>query len=166
MNGGLLMSAWYDIKGNPQKIMSLKENKKGLLNSVDQIEKIIQEETNLGIQSQKIMLVGHSQGASLALTVGLTSEYHLAGIIGLSAFLPCRNEIFNWAKAENKINSFFLYHNRYDNVIPSNIGSKSAQILKEKGYRVEFEDKHNGNHFFRLDELQEILIERINQLIS
>ena len=74
--------------------MNLKEDKKGLLSSVGQIKKIIHEEINSGISPQKIMVVGHSQGASVALAVGLTSDYRLAGIIGLSAFLPCQNEIF------------------------------------------------------------------------
>src|SRR5271154_3245957 len=37
MNGGLPMPAWYNIKGNPQDIKNLKEDKKGLLQSVDQI---------------------------------------------------------------------------------------------------------------------------------
>lgn len=75
--------------------MNLKEDEQGLLNSVNQIKKIIQEEINSGIAAAKIMVAGHSQGASVALAVGLTSDYRLAGIIGLSAFLPCRNEIFN-----------------------------------------------------------------------
>jgi len=75
--------------------MNLKEDKEGLLKSVNQIKKIIQQEINSGISPQKIMVIGHSQGGAVALAIGLTSDYPLAGIIGLSAFLPCRNEVFN-----------------------------------------------------------------------
>jgi predicted esterase len=75
--------------------MNLKEDKSGLLKSVDQIKKIVQSEINSGLPPQRIIVAGHSQGASVALAVGLTSDYCLAGIIGLSAFLPCRNEIFS-----------------------------------------------------------------------
>ncbi|CAI2198993.1 17857_t:CDS:1, partial [Funneliformis geosporum] len=141
--------------------MSLKEDKTGLLNSVNQIKKIIQKEINSGISPQKIMVVGHSQGASVALAVGLTSDYHLAGIIGLSAFLPCRNEIFNYAKLENKIIPFFLYHNYYDDIIPAYIGDQSATLLKEKGYQAEFDNLYNGSHFFKPEELQEILTKKL-----
>lgn len=81
MNYGFSMPAWYNIKGNPRDIMSLKEDKPSLLNSVNQIKKIIQEEVNSGVSPQKIMVVGHSQGASVALTVGLTSDYRLAGVL-------------------------------------------------------------------------------------
>ena len=89
------MPAWYNIKGSPHDIMNLKEDEQGLLNSVSQIKKIIQQEINSGISPQKIIVIGHSQGASTALAVGLISDYRLAGVIGLSAFLPCRNEIFS-----------------------------------------------------------------------
>src|SRR4051812_47400502 len=96
------MPAWYNIKGNPNDIMNLKQDKEGLLKSVQQIEKIIGEEINAGISPQKIMVMGHSQGGSVALAVGLLTEYKLVGIVCLSGFLPCREEIFNLAKAENK----------------------------------------------------------------
>ncbi|MCE8159184.1 MAG: hypothetical protein I3270_02085 [Candidatus Moeniiplasma glomeromycotorum] len=161
-----LCPAWYNIKGNPRDIMSLKEDKPGLLNSVNQTKKIIQEEVNSGISPQKIMVVGHSQGASVALAVGLTSDWRLAGIIGLSAFLPCRNEIFGWAKPENKTIPFFLYHNYYDNVIPASIGDQSAQLLKEKGYQVEFDNLYNGDHFFKPEELQKILTEKLGEFLG
>jgi predicted esterase len=165
MNWGWRMPAWYNIKGNARDITNLKEDKQGLLSSVGQIKKIIQEEINSGISPQKIMVVGHSQGASVALTVGLTSDYRLAGIIGLSAFLPCRNEIFNWAKVESKAIPFFLYHNYYDDVVPADIGSQSADLLKGKGYQVEFEGECSGGHFFQSEELQEILTKKIGEFL-
>ena len=166
MNWGWPMPAWYNIKGNPRDIMNLKEDRTGLLYSVSQIIKIIQGEINSGISPQKIMVVGHSQGASVALAVGIISNYRLAGIIGLSAFLPCRNEIFSWAKEKNKTIPFFLYHNYYDDIIPAAIGSQSTQLLKEKGYQVEFEGDYSGNHFFQSEELQAILTKKIEELLG
>ena len=166
MNWGMSMPAWYNIKGNPRDIMNLKEDKNGLLKSVTQIQKIIQEEIIAGIPPQKIMVMGHSQGASVTLAVGLTSDYRLAGIIGLSAFLPCRQEIFSWAKEKNKTIPFFLYHNYYDDIIPADIGSKSAELLEEKGYQVEFDNLYNGDHFFKPEELQEILTKKIKELLD
>ncbi|CAJ0842008.1 10711_t:CDS:2 [Entrophospora sp. SA101] len=105
--------------------MNLKEDEQGLLNSVSQIKKIIQGEINSGIAAAKIMVVGHSQGASVALAVGLTSDYRLAGIIG-----------------------------------------QSAQLLKGKGYQVEFDNYYNGGHFFRPEKLQEIMTKKLKELLS
>ncbi|CAI2181144.1 8527_t:CDS:2 [Funneliformis geosporum] len=147
------MPAWYNIKGNPGDIMSLKEDKRGLLNSVNQIKQIVQREIKAGISPQKIMVVGHSQGASVALAVGLTSDYRLAGIIGLT-------------KPENKIIPFFLYHNYYDDIIPAYIGDQSATLLKEKGYQVEFDNLFNGSHFFKPEELQEILTKKLKEFLA
>ncbi|CAG8774568.1 8733_t:CDS:2, partial [Gigaspora margarita] len=70
------------------------------------------------------------------------------------------------AKEENKTIPFFLYHNYYDDIIPADVGSKSAQLLKEKGYQVEFEGDYSGNHFFHPEELQEILIKKLRELLG
>jgi predicted esterase len=89
------------------------------LKSVKQIEKIIQEEINSGILPEKVMVMGHSQGGSMALAIGLLTKHKLAGIVCLSGFLPCREEIFNWARAENQEMPFWLFHNYYDNTVPA-----------------------------------------------
>jgi phospholipase/carboxylesterase len=99
------------------------------------------------------------------LSLGLTSDHLLAGIIGLSSFLPCRDEIFNLAKEENKQIPFFLYHNYYDNVIPAGISKKSAQLLKDKGYKVDFDSDYSGSHFFISEEFQKIITEKLNKLL-
>ena len=145
--------------------MKLKEDKAGLMNSVEQINQIIRSEVNSGIPAKKIIVMGHSQGASVALAVGLTSDFQFAGIIGLSGFLPCRNEIMDDAKSANKSTLFFLYHNYCDDVIPVDIGSQSAQLIKEKGYQVEFEGEYSGNHFFQAEELQKIITRKLNELL-
>ncbi|CAH1755898.1 1412_t:CDS:2 [Entrophospora sp. SA101] len=128
--------------------MNLKEDEQGLLNSVSQIKKIIQGEINSGIAAAKIMVVGHSQGASVALAVGLTSDYRLA------------------AKEENKTILFFLYHTYHNDIIPVDIGSQSAQLLKGKGYQVEFDNYYNGGHFFRPEKLQEIMTKKLKELLK
>ncbi|CAJ0866238.1 13980_t:CDS:2 [Entrophospora sp. SA101] len=123
-------------------------DEQGLLNSVSQIKKIIQGEINSGIAAAKIMVVGHSQGASVALAVGLTSDYRLA------------------AKEENKTILFFLYHTYHNDIIPVDIGSQSAQLLKGKGYQVEFDNYYNGGHFFRPEKLQEIMTKKLKELLK
>ncbi|MCE8163730.1 MAG: hypothetical protein I3273_05710 [Candidatus Moeniiplasma glomeromycotorum] len=107
MNYGFSMPAWYNIKGNPRDIMSLKEDKPSLLNSVNQIKKIIQEEVNSGVSPQKIMVVGHSQGASVALTVGLTSDYRLAGV--LVWVLSCHVGMRYLVEPNQKIKLFLFF---------------------------------------------------------
>jgi predicted esterase len=166
MNWGFPMPAWYNIKGNPRDILSLREDKQGLMKSVGKIKQIIQREVKNGIPTERIMVIGFSQGASVALTVGLVSDCRLVGIIGLSSFLPCRNEIFNLAKEENKKIPFFLYHNRYDNVIPALVGEQSYQLLKGNGYKVDFAGNYSGDHFFQIEEFQEIITKNLSRFLS
>ncbi|CAI2162414.1 10696_t:CDS:2 [Funneliformis geosporum] len=49
----------------------IKIDKKELLKSRNEINKLIKEEINLGTLPQKIVLVGFSRGASITLTTGL-----------------------------------------------------------------------------------------------
>jgi len=129
------------------------------LKSVRQIEKIIQGEINNGIKPEKIIVAGHSQGASVALTLGLISNHPLAKIMCLSGFLPCREEIFEWAKEENKTIPFLFYHKKSDNMVPFLVGEKSAELLRDKGYQTEFkkvEENYLRGHFYDYLEAEEI----------
>lgn len=143
------MSAWYDLKGDSHDFLNLQEDKTGLLNSVAKIKQIIRQEINQGIAPHRILVVGFSQGAAVAIAVSLMTDYPLGAVIGLSSFLPLRKEIFRLVENKNKTIPFFLYHNRLDNVIPVQIGAESAKILKANGYQVEFSDKYSGGSFFQ-----------------
>ena len=57
-------------------------NDHGLLASVAGINKLIDQEITKGIKPENIIVAGLSQGGSLALAIGLTSEQKLGGIIG------------------------------------------------------------------------------------
>jgi len=159
MNYGFPMPSWYDIKGNVRDIMNLKQDRRGLFKSVSQIENIIQKEINNGIKPEKIIVGGHSQGGSVALALGLTSNYHLGKIVCLSGFLPCREEIFDLAKEENKIIPFSFYHKNGDNMVPFLVGEKSSELLKARGYNAELEvveESAINNHFYNYLELERI----------
>jgi len=141
-------TAWYNMEGDPHDILTLREDKVGLLNTLAKIKDIVQKEINSGIPAEKISIIGHSQGGAVALALGLVSEHPLGGIIGLSSFMPCRNEIFNLAKKENKQVPFFLFHSNDDNVIPTSICEKSFQLLQGNGYKAQFKGDFHGGHYF------------------
>jgi len=69
---------------NPRK---LEGNKRQLLGQIKKINKIIQSEVKSGIPAEKIVVMGSSQGASVALMVGLVSDYSLKNVTSLSGFL-------------------------------------------------------------------------------
>jgi predicted esterase len=165
IKGGKKMSAWYDLKGDPHDFLNLQEDKTSLLNSVAKIKQIIQQEINQDIVPRRILVVGFSQGAAVAIAVGLMTDYPLGAVIGLSSFLPLRKEMFRLVENKNKTIPFFLYHNRLDNVIPVQIGAESAKILKANGYQVEFSDKYSGGHSFKPEKLGKIAQEVLDKFI-
>ena len=71
------------------------EDEVGLLSSASAINEIIKSEieTTPDIGASRIVLGGFSQGAAQSLFTGLSNERKLAGIIGLSSYLPLRKKL-------------------------------------------------------------------------
>jgi lysophospholipase-2 len=159
MSYGIPMKAWYNIRGNINDKMNLECDEKGLLESVQWIENIIQSEINSGIASEKIIVGGFSQGGSLALTLGLITKQKLNKILCLSGFLPCREKIFSWAEKGNE-STFVFYHNEGDEVVPFLIGLKSYELLRNYCglEKVSFDERsRDRGHFWSQRNIEEVL---------
>jgi predicted esterase len=64
-----------------------------MLRSVGDISTLITEEVQSGTDPNRIVLGGFSQGASMSLLTGLTSEKKLAGLAVLSGWLIMKDKI-------------------------------------------------------------------------
>jgi phospholipase/carboxylesterase len=86
INGGYVMRAWYDILGldSPQQ----REDEDGLRQSQALVEALIAREKARGIPAGRIVLAGFSQGCAMTLMTGLRHDERLAGLVGLSGYLP------------------------------------------------------------------------------
>ena len=73
--------------GNIQELEELKGDINQLSNQVNKIKKLVKSETRMGIDPHKIMVAGHSQGGSVALVFGLTSDIQIKKIVSLAGFL-------------------------------------------------------------------------------
>lgn len=56
------------------------------------MRELIEEEEKKGISSENVFLGGFSQGGAVALYTALTYEKPLAGVVGLSTWLPIHSE--------------------------------------------------------------------------
>ncbi|MDC0423072.1 hypothetical protein OAL85_02210 [Methylophilaceae bacterium] len=88
MNQGILMRGWYDIKGTHKSIDFNYQDDAGLISSMKRIEGIITERIKQLNNKIKIILVGFSQGAALAIFTGKSSKIKFDGIISLSGYQP------------------------------------------------------------------------------
>lgn len=68
------------------------EDEKGMVDSARLINQVITSEIDSGIDANRIVLGGFSQGGTMSLMSGLTSERNLAGLAVLSGWLPLRKK--------------------------------------------------------------------------
>ena len=104
--------------------------------------KLITDEIDAGVPSERIVLGGFSQGGAVSLFTGVTTPHKLAGIFGLSCYLVLADKIKSFAeeaKGINKDTPIFMGHGDADEVVKYRWGQQSADFLKkELGHRVDF----------------------------
>ena len=121
VNQGLSMRGWYDIKGTHKSIDFNYQDDPGLISSMRRIEEIIAERMKELDKSTKIIIVGFSQGAALALFIGLSSEIKFSGIISLSGYQP----ITTISDVTKKNTPILAMHGMHDDIIGIDIAKLS-----------------------------------------
>ena len=137
INGGYVMPAWYDILGAD---LAKREDEAGLRLSRASIESLISREKARGIPSHRIVLAGFSQGCAMALLTGLRHEERLAGIVGLSGYLPLAATTAAERSGANTVTPIFLAHGKMDPVVPIDRAIASRDLLESLGHAVEWHE--------------------------
>ncbi len=135
INNHALMPAWYDILSLEKNGL---EDQAGILASEKLIQTIIEEQINQGIASTNIFLGGFSQGGALALFTGLRYPQPLAGIFGLSTYLPIANYLFTDKNLQQRNIPLFLAHGTHDILLPLHIGETCCSLLQEQHFQPEW----------------------------
>jgi predicted esterase len=133
------MPGWYDIK-SLSDLASREEDEEGILRSRDYIHSLIDAEVAKGIPANRVVVGGFSQGGALSLISGVTYKNQLGGIFGLSCYLLLQKKLKELIPAEspNQNTPIFMGHGDADPVVKYVYGKKSADALKELGYKVDF----------------------------
>jgi phospholipase/carboxylesterase len=137
INGGYKMPAWYDIIATD---LGRQEDDAGLRKSRLSIEELLAKEKARGIAANRIVIAGFSQGCAMALMVGLRHEDSLAGIVGMSGYLPIAATTAAERSPANAATPIFLAHGRHDDVVPIARATSSKQALEALGYAVHWKD--------------------------
>jgi phospholipase/carboxylesterase len=152
INDGWVMRAWYDVMpAGPGR----REDAAGVRASREAIEALVARERARGVAADRIVLAGFSQGGAMALHTGLRHADRLAGIAGLSCFLPLADSAADEASAANREVPIFLAHGAHDEVIPVERGRRSRDVLLELGYRVDWHE-YRMPHAVSPDEIGDI----------
>jgi len=137
INGGYVMRARYDILGLE---LVRREDEAGLRRSLAQVQAIIDAERARGIPANRIVLAGFSQGCAMTLLAGLRSPERLAGLVGMSGYLPLAEALPAERHAANADVPIFLAHGRADPVIPFDRAVASRDVLTGLGYKLEWHE--------------------------
>jgi phospholipase/carboxylesterase len=132
------MRAWYDILGLDSD--QQREDEAGLRESQAQVEALIAREKARGIAAGRIVLAGFSQGCAMTLMTGLRHGERLAGLVGLSGYLPLAAKAEAERHAANRDTPIFLAHGSGDPVIPIVRARQSRDVLVGLGHPVEWHE--------------------------
>jgi phospholipase/carboxylesterase len=150
INGGAPMRAWYDIRDAD---LARREDEAGLRESMRLVQQLVQREVARGMPARRIVLAGFSQGCAITLGAGLRHPERLAGLAGLSGYVPLAETTAAERHAANHDTPVFLAHGRSDGVVPLARGAAGRDLLLGLGQPVEWHD-YPMEHSVCMEEVQ------------
>lgn len=152
LNMGMRMRAWYDIK---TLTAEGRADEAGLRESVERVGRLISAERAFGIDAGRVVVAGFSQGGAVALHAALRHPEPLAGVLGLSCYLPLQATLAGEAADANKPTPILMCHGTQDPVLPLALGLTACNWLRAAGYRVDWKE-YPMQHQVCLPEIQDI----------
>ena len=131
INFGAVMPAWYDIRTlrrDPDR-----EDEEHIREVAEQLRDLLTAVEGQGIPSHRIVLAGFSQGAAMALHVGLRYPRPLAGLLILSGYLVVAGRLEDEAHHANAATAIQFCHGSRDGVVPMAQGRASYERLQASG---------------------------------
>lgn len=135
INGGFVMPGWYDILSLDG---SAAEDLPGFFNSQEAIQALIDQEIQQGIPANRILLAGFSQGGAVTLFTGLQQTQALAGLIVLSAYLPCAEYLLKHRTPISAQIPIFIAHGTHDDIVRFDWGTGTRDQLSALDYQVQW----------------------------
>jgi len=135
INGGMAMRSWFDIRSFDSEGRA---DRDGVLKSGAFLEDLIVREIERGIQPEKIVVAGFSQGGAVAIHTALQTEQNIAGLMALSTYMALPEDAEN--AVSRKDLPIFMAHGSFDPVLQIAWGRSSAAKLTANGYSVDWHE--------------------------
>lgn len=148
INRGMHMPAWYDIldMSTPRHV-----DWDTVADSARNIEALLKRET-----AEKVVLAGFSQGAAMALHVGLRNQESIAGVLMMSGYLLEDEQHKCPEKVETAEFPIGLFHGSDDAVIPAVAARETSETLHAHGYAQTLKVYEGLEHSVFEDELRDV----------
>ena len=142
------MRGWFDIIDITSNRTS---DAVGINQASEQVQQLIQREIDRGIPSDKIVLLGFSQGGVIALHAGLRSKHKIGGIIALSSWLAHPEGLVQTSHKLNLATPIFLAHGTDDAMIPLSWARESLATLLNLGCCASLTEYQMGHSLCELE---------------
>jgi phospholipase/carboxylesterase len=152
INGGYAMRAWYDILGSD---IAKREDEAGLRESIAYIHTLLDREATLGVPSSRTVLAGFSQGCAITLGAGLRYGQSLAGLAGLSGYLPLAASTATERHSANAQTPVFQAHGRNDGIVSLARGLEARDLMQSWQQPVQWHD-YPMEHSVCMEEVQHL----------
>lgn len=152
LNMGMRMRAWYDIR---TLTAEGRADEAGIRESVARVGQLIAAERAAGVEAQRIIVAGFSQGGAVALHAGLRHPEPLGGILALSCYLPLQATLAAELSGANRATPILMCHGQFDPVLPMPLGILARDWLRAERYAVEWKE-YPMQHQVCLPEIHDI----------
>lgn len=150
INNGFVMPAWYDIL---EADVGRRVDDVQLRASAAAVHKMIDQQVELGIASDRIVLGGFSQGGAVVLEAALTYQKPLGGLLSMSSYFATADSI-NLHPANRNL-PILICHGTYDQIVTESRGRACRDQLNAMGYKPEYKT-YPMEHSVCLEEIRDV----------
>lgn len=152
INDGWRMRAWYDVLGaDPVR----REDEAGLRESFAAVHALLDRERDRGMPAHRIVLAGFSQGCAITLGAGLRYRERLAGLVGLSGYLPLAGTTAAERDPANVATPVLLAHGTHDPVVALPRGQAGRDAVAALGNPVRWHE-YPIEHAVCIEEIRDL----------
>jgi phospholipase/carboxylesterase len=152
INNGYRMRAWYDVFGTD---LVRREDEPGLRESFAAVHALLDRERERGMPAGRIVLAGFSQGCAITLGAGLRYAERLAGLVGMSGYLPLADSTTAERHAANAATPVLLAHGVRDPVVSIARGQAGRDAVAALGNPVRWHE-YPMEHSVCIEEIREV----------
>ncbi len=153
VNGGQRMRAWYDILafGGAKD----REDEAGLRETFTALHALLDREVARGVPATRIVLAGFSQGCAVTLGAGLRYGQRLAGLVGMSGYLPLAATTAAERHTANAATPVLIAHGTLDPMVTLARGQASREAVAALGNPVAWHE-YPMEHSVSMEELRDV----------
>lgn len=140
VNGGMTMSAWYDIL---EMNLGRRVDVEQLRASAERVHGLVDDQIADGIDSRRIVIAGFSQGGAVAYEAALSCARPLAGLLALSTYFATADSI-DLVEVNRRL-PIEVHHGSADPVVPESLGREGAEKVESLGYPVNYRSYEMGH---------------------